>query len=101
MTVSTEVDHNDYTGNGTTTNFDYNFRVFKRTDLVVSVLDLDNNLTELILDTDYTVTGAGGYNGGKVILSAPLANGWKISISRDVPLTQETDLRNQGESPRV
>ncbi|WP_416822084.1 hypothetical protein [Cronobacter sakazakii] len=51
MTVSTEVDHNDYTGNGTTTNFDYNFRVFKRTDLVVSVLDLDNNLTELILDT--------------------------------------------------
>ncbi|EPN1614187.1 hypothetical protein ACTV1J_000578 [Cronobacter turicensis] len=96
MTVSTEVDHNDYTGNGATTNFDYTFRVFKKTDLVVSVLDLDNNLTELILDTDYTVTGAGGYNGGKVILSAPLANGWKISISRDVPLTQETDLRNQG-----
>ncbi|ELY2514897.1 hypothetical protein SMB84_003492 [Cronobacter malonaticus] len=96
MTVSTEVDHNDYTGNGTTTNFDYNFRVFKRTDLVVSVLDLDNNLTELILDTDYTVTGAGGYNGGKVILSAPLANGWKISISRNLPLTQDTDLRNQG-----
>lgn len=96
MTVSTEVDHNDYTGNGTTTNFDYNFRVFKRTDLVVSVLDLDNNLTELILDTDYTITGAGGYNGGKVILSAPLANGWKISISRNLPLTQDTDLRNQG-----
>ncbi|WP_236916530.1 hypothetical protein [Cronobacter sakazakii] len=96
MTVSTEVDHNDYTGNGATTNFDYTFRVFKKTDLVVSVLDLDNNLTELILDTDYTVTGAGGYKGGKVILSAPLANGWKISISRDVPLTQETDLRNQG-----
>lgn len=96
MTVSTEVDHNDYTGNGTTTNFDYNFRVFKRTDLVVSVLDLDNNLTVLTLDTDYTVTGAGGYNGGKVILSAPLGNGWKISISRNLPLTQDTDLRNQG-----
>ncbi|EOE7266730.1 hypothetical protein ACKTLC_000561 [Cronobacter sakazakii] len=96
MTVSTEVDHNDYTGNGTTTNFDYNFRVFKRTDLVVSVLDLDNNLTVLTLDTDYTVTGVGGYNGGKVILSAPLGNGWKISISRNLPLTQDTDLRNQG-----
>lgn len=96
MTVSTEVDHNDYTGNGTTTNFDYNFRVFKRTDLVVSVLDLDNNLTVLTLDTDYMVTGAGGYNGGKVILSAPLGNGWKISISRNLPLTQDTDLRNQG-----
>ncbi|EOB9998030.1 hypothetical protein ACI0X1_001898 [Cronobacter sakazakii] len=96
MTVSTEVDHNDYTGNGVTTNFDYTFRVFKKTDLVVSVLDLDNNLTVLTLDTDYTVTGAGGYNGGKVILSAPLGNGWKISISRNLPLTQDTDLRNQG-----
>ncbi|EPN9344596.1 hypothetical protein ACT5BK_000473 [Cronobacter sakazakii] len=96
MTVSTEVDHNDYTGNGATTNFDYTFRVFKKTDLVVSVLDLDNNLTVLTLDTDYTVTGAGGYNGGKVILSAPLGNGWKISISRNLPLTQDTDLRNQG-----
>lgn len=96
MTVSTEVDHNDYIGNGVTTSFPYTFRIFKKSDLVVQVVDLNENITELILDTDYTVTGAGGYSGGNVILMAALANGYQISISRELPVTQETDLRNQG-----
>lgn len=96
MTVSTEVDHNEYTGNGVTTSFPYTFRIFKKSDLVVQVVDLDENIAVLALDTDYTVTGAGGYNGGNVILSKALANGYQISISRDLPVTQETDLRNQG-----
>ena len=96
MTVSTEVDHNDYIGNGVTTSFPYTFRIFKKSDLVVQVVDLNENITELILDTDYTVTGAGGYSGGNVILMSALANGYQISISRELPVTQETDLRNQG-----
>ncbi|HDQ3824735.1 TPA: hypothetical protein P9320_001608 [Escherichia coli] len=96
MTVSTEVDHNEYTGNGVTTSFPYTFRVFKESDLAVQVVDLDENIAVLALDTDYTVTGAGGYNGGNVILSKALANGYQISISRELPVTQETDLRNQG-----
>ncbi|EFC7613938.1 hypothetical protein CSE53_004510, partial [Escherichia albertii] len=96
MTVSTEVDHNEYTGNGVTTSFPYTFRIFQKSDLVVQVVDLDENITVLALDTDYAVTGAGGYNGGNVILSKALANGYQISISRELPVTQETDLRNQG-----
>lgn len=96
MTVSTEVDHNEYTGNGVTTSFPYTFRIFQESDLVVQVFDLDENIAVLALDTDYAVTGAGGYNGGNVILSKALANGYRISISRELPVTQETDLRNQG-----
>lgn len=96
MTVSTEVDHNDYTGNGVTTSFPYTFRIFHKSDLVVQVVDLDENITELVLDTDYTVTGDGGYQGGNVILSTALTSGYQISISRELPVTQETDLRNQG-----
>ncbi len=96
MTVSTVVDHNDYTGNGVTTSFPYTFRIFKKTDLAVSVVDLNENITVLVLDTDYTVTNAGGYNGGSVVLTAPLATGWQISIARELEPTQETDLRNQG-----
>lgn len=96
MTVSTVVDHNDYTGNGVTTSFPYTFRIFKKDDLAVTVLDLSGNLTVLVLDTDYTVTNAGGYSGGNVVLTAPLANGWQISIARELEPTQETDLRNQG-----
>ncbi len=96
MTVSTEVDHNEYTGNGVTTTFPYTFRIFQKSDLVVQVVDLNENITELILDTDYIVTGAGGYNGGNIILSKELVSGYQISISRELPVTQETDLRNQG-----
>lgn len=96
MTVSTVVDHNDYTGNGVTTTFPYTFRIFKKTDLTVSVIDLSENITVLALDTDYTVTNAGSYSGGSVVLTAPLANGWKISVARELAATQETDLRNQG-----
>ncbi|WP_250146124.1 hypothetical protein [Escherichia coli] len=83
-------------GNGVTTSFPYTFRIFQKSDLVVQVVDLDENITVLALDTDYTVTGAGGYNGGNVILSKVLANGYLISIYRELPVTQETDLRNQG-----
>ncbi len=96
MTVSTEVDHNDYTGNGVTTSFPYTFRIFKKSDLTVQVADHNENITVLTLDTDYSVTGAGTYSGGNVVLTSPLANGWQISISRNLPVTQETDLRNQG-----
>ncbi|HFI9533501.1 TPA: hypothetical protein ACQ7WR_002151 [Escherichia coli] len=96
MTVSTVVDHNDYTGNGVTTSFPYTFRIFKKTDLTVSVIDLSENITVLVLDTDYTVTNAGGYNGGNVVLTSPLGDGWQISIARELEPTQETDLRNQG-----
>lgn len=96
MTVSTVVDHNDYTGNGVTTSFPYTFRIFKKSDLTVSVVDLAENITVLVLDTDYTVTNAGGYSGGNVVLATPLTNGWQISIARELEPTQETDLRNQG-----
>ncbi|HHE7581763.1 TPA: head-binding protein, partial [Escherichia coli] len=96
MTVSTEVDHNEYTGNGATTSFPYTFRIFKKSDLVVQVSDLNGNVTELVLDTGYTVTGAGTYNGGSVVLPSPLAAGWRITIDRVLDVVQETDLRNQG-----
>lgn len=96
MTVSTEVSREEYTGNGVTTDFDYRFRVFSAEDLVVSVADTTETITVLTLNTDYTVTGAGSRNGGKVKLSSPLAFNWRISIERALPVTQETDIRNQG-----
>ncbi|WP_272515831.1 MULTISPECIES: hypothetical protein [unclassified Providencia] len=96
MTVSTEISSNEYTGNGVTTDFDYKFRIFKANQLSVITSDADgDNVVTLRLGTDYTVTGANKSAGGKVILTKPLANGHKISIYRDIPITQETSFRNQ------
>lgn len=96
MTVSTEVSREEYTGNGVTTDFDYRFRVFSAADLVVSVADTTETISVLTLNTDYTVTGAGSRTGGKVKLMSPLAFNWRINIERALPVTQETDIRNQG-----
>lgn len=96
MTVSTEVNHNEYTGNGVTTTFPYAFRIFQASDLLVTTSDTNGTLRTLTLNTDYTVSGVGSYSGGTVILPVPLGNGWSISIERDLPAVQETDLRNQG-----
>lgn len=96
MTVSTELSHEEYTGNGVTTDFDFRFRIFEAKHLVVSVADQDGTERILTNGTDYTLRGVGSYRGGKVILKMPLATGWKIGIARDLPAVQETDLRNQG-----
>ncbi|MGJ7249153.1 hypothetical protein [Morganella morganii] len=96
MTVSTELSHEEYTGNGVTTDFDFRFRIFEAKHLVVSVADPDGTERILTNGTDYTLRGVGSYRGGKVILKMPLAIGWKIGIARDLPVVQETDLRNQG-----
>ncbi|ENN8375172.1 hypothetical protein ACAX46_000538 [Providencia rettgeri] len=96
MTVSTEISSNEYTGNGVTTDFDYKFRIFKANQLSVITSDADgDNVVTLRLGTDYTVTNANKAAGGKVILTKPLADGHKISIARDIPITQETSFRNQ------
>ncbi len=96
MTVSTELSHEEYTGNGVTTDFDFRFRIFEAKHLVVSIADTNGTERILTNGTDYTLRGVGSYRGGKVILKMPLATGWKIGIARDLPAVQETDLRNQG-----
>lgn len=96
MTVSTEVNHEQYTGNGTTTVFPYRFRILKDSHMAVTVSDLNGVLSTLTLGTDYSITGTGLVTGGDVILTSPLADGWLISLDRDLPAVQETDLRNQG-----
>ncbi|WGL96498.1 gp53-like domain-containing protein [Arsenophonus nasoniae] len=97
MTVVTEVNSNEYIGNGVTTEFDYKFRVFSDEHLVVTVTDSNgDNERKLTLNSDYTVTGVNSDKGGKIILKSPLVNGNKLLIARDLPAKQEVSFRNQG-----
>ena len=97
MTVPTETARSGpYLGNGVTNTFTYEFRILAETHLRVTTVDGAGVESVLTLTTDYSVTGVGNASGGSAILTAPLANGLSLVITRNVPATQETDLENQG-----
>ncbi|MGU7838693.1 hypothetical protein ACV22V_04375 [Burkholderia sp. AW33-5] len=93
MTVSSSLARADYNGNGATTLFPVPFYFLDPTH--IKVLRTDTSTTPpttalLVLNSDYTVTGAGVQGGGSITTAiAPTAT-QKISILRNVPLTQLT-----------
>lgn len=97
MSLSSATSRNDYTGTGLLDEYDYTFRIFAETDLLVTQRDDEGVETTLDLEDDYTVDGVGDSGGGTITLVAgALASDYTLSIRRVRPLTQETDIRNQG-----
>lgn len=96
MTISSEVARNDYVGTGSVSTYAYTFKVLNASDLKVTQEDTSGVQTVLTNGVHYTVTGVGSNNGGNVVLSSNLSNGYKLNIRPNLPYTQLTDLRNQG-----
>lgn len=96
MSFTTTANRNDYTGNGATTTYDYTFKILAATHLKVTIRDSNGVDTLKSYPTDYTVTGVGSAAGGTIVLATALPSGHKIAIVRWLPLTQPTDIRNQG-----
>jgi hypothetical protein len=91
MTVSTSIyKAGPYAGSGTTGPFTVTFRFLANSHLRVIKTSTTGSETTLNLGVDYSVTGAGGAS-GTVTLTSPLLTGEKLTIVRNVPLTQETD----------
>lgn len=97
MTVPSTDNRRQYDGNGSTTNFAYPKGIFEDSDLTVYLVDDSTGDPDLqTLNTDYTVTNAGSANGGDVVFTTAPASGKTVIILREVNLTQNTKLRNQG-----
>lgn len=97
MTVASETNRSGpYNGNGVTTIFNYGFRIVHENHLRVIRADAAGTETTLVIDTDYVVSDVGEPAGGQVALLVAPATGQTITILRNVPFTQETDLENQG-----
>jgi len=106
MTISSTTNRVDLTGNGAVDTYNYTFRIFAKTDLKVTVKDLDDVETLLTVDVDYTVTGVGSNTGGTIVfvnsgqawldVDGDLKTGYHLTIRRVLPLIQEADIRNQG-----
>lgn len=92
-----------YNGNGNATEFAYQFKILDRTDIKVMLTDADGK--EKLLTKDYyvdvekSVVRYPGYAVGAEVPEserpAVLPTGWKLTIYREVPVTQETDLPDQ------
>lgn len=91
MTVSSTQSRIGYNGNGATTVFAFPYRFLESSDLTVIVVLATGTQVTQVLNTDYTVTGAGDDAGGTVTMIVAPASGEQLVIVREVPLTQETD----------
>ncbi|MGM4915900.1 hypothetical protein [Tardiphaga sp. 813_E8_N1_3] len=96
MTVPSNVARSGpYTGNGVTTIFNYGFRIVDEGHLTV-YLSQDSGEEILTLGDDYSVSNVGDVAGGHITATVPPTAAQQITILRNVPNTQETDLENQG-----
>ena len=94
MTVSSTTVKNSYSGNGSTTQFAYGYKIFADSDLIV-IIRTDSTGVETVktLTTHYTVAGAGDASGGSITFTSgnTPASGQTVVIIREVPQTQAID----------
>lgn len=92
MTLPTQ-SPDQYPTNGTQTVFSYTFKINQGEDLAVYLLNTATNIeTELVLDSDYTVTGVGNNGGGTIVTTSTYASGYRITIRRDIENVQDTSF---------
>lgn len=98
MTVTTEISKSGpYAGAGTTGPFLVNFRFLDNSHLRVIKTVAGVN-SDLVLGTDYAVSGAGGAT-GTVTLASALFAGQSLTILRNVPYTQTADYVDNDSFP--
>lgn len=99
MTISSENFKDQYWGDGVTAAFNVTTQFQNASELLVTLLDVDGiNEIPRTLTTHYTVTGGNGGIGQVIFTSGniPTGNGTpgsqKVTITRAMPFTQQTDL---------
>lgn len=96
MTVSTTIASQTFPGNGGQS-FPCDFRIFDDTNVEVNLVkDADGTTTTLVLNTDYTISGAGDAAGFTLATTNPVMIGYTLTVERVMPYEQPTDFTNQG-----
>ena len=93
MTVSSTSARVSYSGNGSTTAFAVNYYFLANNHLKVVVRSSTGVESTKVLNTDYTVSGAGNPAGGTVTMASAPASGETLVILRTPPLTQDVDYQ--------
>jgi hypothetical protein len=93
MTVPSTIARVSYAGNGATTGFTVPFYFLANDQLSVVKRSAAGVDTTLVLNSDYSVAGAGNQAGGMVTTTVAPATGETLTILRNVPETQLTDYQ--------
>jgi hypothetical protein len=100
MTVASNTPYDQYTASNGQTVFNYTFEIVDNTDLLVYLTpagDAPNDVTQvLVLNVDYTVTGAGAENGGTITLVNPAALNDIITLKQGIPVERDTSFTPGG-----
>jgi microcystin-dependent protein len=99
MTVETTAIKAVAQGNGATTNWPFTFIIPEDDQVVLTLVDVDSGNPTVIGPAFYTVNGAGNPAGGSVdypLSGSPVTSDYYVVVERVLPLTQESDLVNQG-----
>ena len=90
MLVSNEISKNQYVGDSSATEFAYTFPILDSMHIeVYRQLPTETALeAKLVPSNEYTVEGVGVESGGKVVFKVAPSTGTKLSILRNVPITQ-------------
>jgi len=100
MSVGTELNNIQYTGNNSTSiAYCVPFYFFENDDLKVVVTDQNGQDTTLQISSDYTVTGAGQTRGGNLTTTAPWPSTFKVTIYREIEATQTTVYEENANFP--
>jgi len=92
MTVTSTNQKVSFSGNGSTTVFAYNFKIFAQTDLLVILRSATGTETTQQLTSKYTVSGVGATSGGNVTMGTAPPSGTTLVIQRVQPQLQGLDL---------
>lgn len=98
MTIASTISKATYTTSSAVMDYAYNFKILNAGQLRVTVVNsATGDTADLILTSDYSVTGVGLADGGAVRLTAAgqakAGAGNKLVILRNMEFTQETDYR--------
>lgn len=105
MTIATDaIVAGPFTGNGVASSFSFAFKVFVDSDVLVEHTDLAGLDREAVLNDDYIVTRNANQDsdpGGEIFwrvggVTVPLPPGEKVTITSQVPRTQQTALPTGG-----
>ena len=94
MTISTTTIKNSYSGNGSTTSFNYTFKIADDDEIQVIIRSSTGTETVKTKTTHYTVAGVGNANGGSITFTTgntPTATE-TVVLRRSTPQTQGLDL---------